>query len=182
MREIISKSVAPSHSQKAYPHQQIICNLNKRVTRSSSSAHLSYFTNTLFVAIFNPQDVRHALSNLSWVKAMHEELENFERNQVWTLVEPPRDVNVIGTKWIFCRHPKDRLPPRTIFKSRQRLPPPGLGQLWGRHVSPRFISHLLTWGSSGAATCPHGSGSRLPARGNSRTAMCHLGSSTHLLA
>ena len=32
---------------------------------------------------------------------MHEELENFERNQVWTLVDPPRDVNVIGTKWIF---------------------------------------------------------------------------------
>jgi hypothetical protein len=32
---------------------------------------------------------------------MHEELENFERNQVWTLVQPPRDVNVIGTKWVF---------------------------------------------------------------------------------
>jgi hypothetical protein len=32
---------------------------------------------------------------------MHEELENFDRNQVWTLVEPPRDVNVIGTKWVF---------------------------------------------------------------------------------
>jgi hypothetical protein len=31
---------------------------------------------------------------------MHEVLENFERNQVWTLVEPPRDVNVIGTKWV----------------------------------------------------------------------------------
>jgi hypothetical protein len=31
---------------------------------------------------------------------LHEELENFERNQVWTLVEPPRDVNVIGTKWV----------------------------------------------------------------------------------
>jgi hypothetical protein len=29
---------------------------------------------------------------------MHEELENFERNYVWTLVDPPRDVNVIGTK------------------------------------------------------------------------------------
>jgi hypothetical protein len=26
---------------------------------------------------------------------MHEELENFERNQVWTLVESPRGVNVI---------------------------------------------------------------------------------------
>jgi hypothetical protein len=32
---------------------------------------------------------------------MHEELENFERNQVWTLVDPPRDVNVMGTKWVF---------------------------------------------------------------------------------
>jgi hypothetical protein len=29
---------------------------------------------------------------------MHEELENFETNQVWTLVDPPRDVIVIGTK------------------------------------------------------------------------------------
>jgi hypothetical protein len=32
---------------------------------------------------------------------MHEELENFERNKVWTLVEPSHDVNVIGTKWVF---------------------------------------------------------------------------------
>jgi hypothetical protein len=71
------------------------------VTRSSRSAHLSCFTNTLFVALFKLRDVRHTLSNLSWVNAMYEELENFERNQVWTSVEPPRDVNVIGTKWVF---------------------------------------------------------------------------------
>jgi hypothetical protein len=32
---------------------------------------------------------------------MHEELENFERNQVGILVEPLRDVNLIGTKWVF---------------------------------------------------------------------------------
>jgi hypothetical protein len=68
------------------------------VTQSSSSSHLSYFTNTLFVALFDPQDVGHILSDSSWVNAMHEELENFERNQVWTLVELPCDVNVIGTK------------------------------------------------------------------------------------
>jgi hypothetical protein len=75
--------------------------MNERVTRSSSSAHLSYFINTLFIALFEPRDVGHALSNLSWVNTMHEELENFERNQVWTLVEPPRGVDVIGTKWVF---------------------------------------------------------------------------------
>jgi hypothetical protein len=71
------------------------------VTWSSRLAHLSYFTNTLFIALFEPQDVGHALSDSSWVNALLEELENFERNQVWTLVKPPCDVNVIGTKWVF---------------------------------------------------------------------------------
>ena len=32
---------------------------------------------------------------------MHEELENFERNLVWKLVEPPPQCNPIGTKWVF---------------------------------------------------------------------------------
>jgi hypothetical protein len=99
--EIISKLGAPSHIQKVHPPQQIRGNLNERVTCSSRSAHLSCFSNTLFVALFEPRDVGHALSDSSWVNAMHEELENFERNQVWTLVIPPRDVNVIGTKWVF---------------------------------------------------------------------------------
>jgi hypothetical protein len=55
----------------------------------------------LFVALFEPRDVGYTLFDSSWVNAMLEELENFERNQVWTLVEPPSDVNVIGTKWVF---------------------------------------------------------------------------------
>jgi hypothetical protein len=96
--EIISDQGASSHIQKSHPSQQIIGNLNERVTWSSRSAHISYFTNTLFVALFKPRDVGHALFDSSWVNAMHEELENFERNQVWTLVKPLRDVNVIGTK------------------------------------------------------------------------------------
>jgi hypothetical protein len=87
--EIVSEPGAPSHIQKAHPPQQIIDNLNGRVTRSSRSAHLSCFTNTLFAALFEPRDVGHALSDSSWVNVMHDELENFERNQVWTLVEPP---------------------------------------------------------------------------------------------
>jgi hypothetical protein len=32
---------------------------------------------------------------------MHEELENFERNQVWELVEPPPNCKPIGTKWVW---------------------------------------------------------------------------------
>jgi hypothetical protein len=32
---------------------------------------------------------------------MHKDLENFERNQVVTLVDRPHGVNVISTKWVF---------------------------------------------------------------------------------
>jgi hypothetical protein len=70
--EIISDQGAHSHIQKSHTPQQIIDNLNERVTRSLRSAHLSYFTNTLFIALFEPQDIRHVLSNLSWVNVMHE--------------------------------------------------------------------------------------------------------------
>nr|ABF95048.1 retrotransposon protein, putative, unclassified [Oryza sativa Japonica Group] len=45
-------------------------------------------------------EVEDELGDPDWVMAMQEELNNFIRNQVWTLVERP-DQNVIGTKWIF---------------------------------------------------------------------------------
>jgi hypothetical protein len=52
--EIVSEREALSHIQKVHPPQQIIGNLNERVTHSSRSAHLSCFSNTLFVAHFEP--------------------------------------------------------------------------------------------------------------------------------
>jgi hypothetical protein len=76
--EIISELGAPSHIQKAHPPQQILGNMNKRVTWSLKLAYLSCFTNTLFVALFEPRDIGHTLSDLSWVNAMHEELENLK--------------------------------------------------------------------------------------------------------
>jgi hypothetical protein len=42
-----------------------------------------------------------ALRDLDWVVAMQEELNNFKRNQVWSLVERLKE-NVVGTKWVFC--------------------------------------------------------------------------------
>ena len=46
--------------------------------------------------------VEEVLDDPNCVNAMHEELHNFERNQVWTLVEKPdNNQNVIGTKWVF---------------------------------------------------------------------------------
>ena len=48
-----------------------------------------------------PKKIDEALRDVDCVNAMHEELNNFNRNQVWELVERPSDHNVIGTRWVF---------------------------------------------------------------------------------
>jgi hypothetical protein len=139
--EIVSEPRAPSHIQKVHPPQQIISNMNERVTRSSRSAYLSCSLNTHFVALFEPRDVRHALSDSSWVNAMHEELENFETNQVWTLVKPLRDVNVIGTKWVFKNKQGED---GEIMSNKTRLVAQGYSQVEGLEFRKTFahVAHL----------------------------------------
>ena len=46
--------------------------------------------------------VEEALEDPDWINAMHKELHNFGRNQVWTLVEKPdNNHKIIGTKLVF---------------------------------------------------------------------------------
>ena len=53
-----------------------------------------------------PKKVHDALQDPSWVDAMQEELQQFERNKVWTLVPLPKEKIAIGCKWVF-RNKKD---------------------------------------------------------------------------
>jgi hypothetical protein len=55
----------------------------------------------LFVSSFEPFKVEEALRDPDWVVAMQEELNNFKRNVVWSLVKRPKQ-NVVCTKWVFC--------------------------------------------------------------------------------
>jgi hypothetical protein len=41
--------------------------------------------------------VEQALEDPDWIIAMEEELNNFKRNEIWELVQRPKQ-NVIGTK------------------------------------------------------------------------------------
>jgi hypothetical protein len=66
---------------------------------------------------------------------MHEELENFERNQVWTLVKPPRDVNVIGTKWVFKNKQGED---SEIVRNKTRLVAQGFSKVEGLDFGETF--------------------------------------------
>jgi hypothetical protein len=98
--EVSSRREAPRHVQVDHPLSRNIGDINQRTTRSRFS-NASHFVHSAFVANFELKDIGHALSDPNWVNAMHEDLENFERNQVWELVEPPPNCKPIGIKWVW---------------------------------------------------------------------------------
>ncbi|KAK1621154.1 hypothetical protein QYE76_026671 [Lolium multiflorum] len=60
---------------------------------------------------------------------MHDELNNFKRNKLWTLVEKPKECrNVIGTKWIF-KNKKDGF--GNVVRNKARLVAQGFSQIEG---------------------------------------------------
>ena len=67
------------------------------------SAYRQVIENDLLTLIshIEPRNVEEALADDSWIQAMHEELHQFQRNEVWTLVPRPIDFSIIGMKWVF---------------------------------------------------------------------------------
>ena len=60
---------------------------------------------------------------------MDEELNNFEHNKVWKLVENPKDCrNVIGTKWIFKNKQDEN---GIVVRNKARLVAQGFSQVEG---------------------------------------------------
>nr|GFC95092.1 retrotransposon protein, putative, unclassified [Tanacetum cinerariifolium] len=55
-----------------------------------------------------PKRVSDALQDPSWVEAMQEELLQFKIQKVWTLVDCPKGVRPIGTKWVLKNKKDER--------------------------------------------------------------------------
>jgi hypothetical protein len=72
--------------------------INKGVTTRSRLAN--FCEHYSFVSFIETFRVEEALQDPYWVLAMQEELNNFKRNKVWSLVPCPKQ-NVVGTKWVF---------------------------------------------------------------------------------
>nr|GEU62784.1 hypothetical protein [Tanacetum cinerariifolium] len=55
-----------------------------------------------------PKKISDALQDLSWEEAMQEELLQFKIQNVWTLVDCPKGVRPIGTKWVLKNKKDER--------------------------------------------------------------------------
>ena len=82
-----------------HPITQIIGDPSSFVrTRSTTTNECNF---SIFLSTTEPTRVSKALEDSDLVKAMQEELNQFEPLKVWRLVPKPEDKSIIGTKWIF---------------------------------------------------------------------------------
>ncbi|GKC23938.1 retrovirus-related pol polyprotein from transposon TNT 1-94, partial [Tanacetum coccineum] len=88
-----------------------------------------------FLFEIEPKKVYEALKHPRWVDALQEELNQFYRNKVWTLVPLPYGKIAIGSKWVF-RNKKDEH--RIVIKNKARLVAQGYSQEEGIDYDETF--------------------------------------------
>ncbi|WVZ80887.1 hypothetical protein U9M48_028325 [Paspalum notatum var. saurae] len=129
--------VAPqrrSQLTSGHPKELIIGSPTRGVTtRSRNTA--AFVQAYSFVSSIEPSTIDQALSDPDWVNAMHEELNNFTRNEVWTLEARPKGARVIGTKWVFRNKQDDE---GNIVRNKARLVAKGYSQVEGIDFGETF--------------------------------------------
>jgi hypothetical protein len=118
--------------QRDHPIDNILGDIKKGVTTRSRVA--TFYQHYSFASSLEPFKVEDALRDLDWVVAMQEELNNFKRNEVWSLVERPKQ-NVMGTKWVF-RNKQDEH--GVVTRNKARLVAKGYSQVEGLDFDETF--------------------------------------------
>jgi hypothetical protein len=118
--------------QKNHPKDLIIGNPDEGITTRRNQDIIS---NSCFVSKIEPKNVKEALMDNYWITAMQEELNQFERSEVWDLVPRPKGLNVIGTKWVYKNKSDEN---GTITRNKARLVAQGYTQVEGLDFDETF--------------------------------------------
>ncbi|GJX94882.1 putative ribonuclease H-like domain-containing protein [Tanacetum coccineum] len=104
---------------KDHPLENIIGELGRPVsTRLQLHEQALFCYYDAFLTLVEPKTYKDALTQACWIKAMQEELNEFDHLEVWELVPRPNKVIVITLKWIYKEFSKGTVDP-TLFIRRQ---------------------------------------------------------------
>nr|GEV86939.1 retrovirus-related Pol polyprotein from transposon TNT 1-94 [Tanacetum cinerariifolium] len=121
-----------------HPLENIISQLARPVsTRLQLHEQALFCYCHAFLAFVEPKTYKEALTQSCWIKAMQEELNEFERLEVWELVPRPDKVMVITLNWIY-KVKLDEL--GGILKNKARLVARGYRQDEGINFEESFAS------------------------------------------
>ncbi|GJX37275.1 retrovirus-related pol polyprotein from transposon TNT 1-94 [Tanacetum coccineum] len=85
---------------KDHPLDQVIGDPSKPVmTRQRLHTYSEVCMYALTVSTIEPNNIKEAMADHSWIESMQDELNQFERLQVWELVPRPEGKNIIALKW-----------------------------------------------------------------------------------
>nr|GFC64430.1 Gag-Pol polyprotein [Tanacetum cinerariifolium] len=96
---VLAQEVAESSSHNI---EQVRRNPSRPVqTRQQLATDLEMCMFALTVSTAEPKNIKEAMADSAWIEAMHEELHQFDRLQVWELVDKPFGKTVIRLKWLW---------------------------------------------------------------------------------
>ncbi|GJV52438.1 retrovirus-related pol polyprotein from transposon TNT 1-94 [Tanacetum coccineum] len=121
---------------KDHPLTQVHGNLSKPVqTRRKLATDPEMCMFALTVSTAESKNIKEAMADSAWIEAMQEELYQFDRLQVWELVDKPFGKNVIKLKWLW-KNKKDE--DQTVIRNKARLVAKGYAQEEGIDFEESF--------------------------------------------
>ncbi|GJV86324.1 putative ribonuclease H-like domain-containing protein [Tanacetum coccineum] len=100
----IDTPVQTRHKAKNVEEQSFIATIHQKTNPDL----LQYCLFSCFLSQEEPKKIVDALKDESWVEAMQEELLQFQIQNVWVLVDCPKGVRPIGTKWVLKNKKDER--------------------------------------------------------------------------
>ncbi|GKE22643.1 retrovirus-related pol polyprotein from transposon TNT 1-94 [Tanacetum coccineum] len=92
-------------------------------------------TFALIVSRTEPKNIKEAMVDSAWIEAMQEEIHQFERLDIWELVDRPLCKNIINIKWLW-KNKRDE--ENTVIHNKARLVAKGYGQQEGIDFEESF--------------------------------------------
>nr|GEX08110.1 hypothetical protein [Tanacetum cinerariifolium] len=87
---------------KDHPLEQVIGNPSQSVrTRRQLESNAEMCMFALIASQTEPKNIKEAMADSAWIESMQEELHQFDRLDVWELVDKPLCTNVINLKWLW---------------------------------------------------------------------------------
>nr|GEW48452.1 uncharacterized mitochondrial protein AtMg00810-like [Tanacetum cinerariifolium] len=125
-------SIQTKNKSKEVEEQSFIATIYQK----TDPALLQFYLFSCFLSQVEPKMIYDALQDPSWVEAMQEDLLQFKIQNVWTLVNCPKGVRPIGTKWVLKNKKDER---RIVIRNKARLVAQGHTQEEGIDYNEVFI-------------------------------------------
>ncbi|GJW99318.1 retrovirus-related pol polyprotein from transposon TNT 1-94 [Tanacetum coccineum] len=121
---------------KDHPLEQVIGNPSQSVrTRRQLETDGEMCMFALTVSQTKPKNIKEAMADSAWIESMQEELHQFDRLDVWELVDKPLCKNVINLKWLW-KNKRDE--ENIVIRNKSRLVAKGYAQKEGIDFEESF--------------------------------------------